>query len=138
MVGFMRSVLLRKWIKLAKLRQTRRTGPAKISLTVFGYRNDPMHPRMQTPPGSAVSSLSNVPAATNAADSANSEPRCPADGSAAETISDSPMSDGSTGMVQSEWAPKIVPKSGPKFFGFGQGSSKGLTSVSFQSGHPSP
>ena len=69
---------MEEWVKLPKLKQTRTTGPAKISLTVFGYSrqgmesttipNDTAGPKTAEPAllepnitGDGISDASNVP-----------------------------------------------------------------------------
>lgn len=116
---------IEEWVRLPKLRQIRATGPAKISLTMFGYRNDPMHPMDQKGLQDASMSASNSHATSDAVPGADARSPFAGEPIAAAQFPDAPMCESLQVPAENQhasgidvaWAPKIIPKSGPKFLG---------------------
>jgi len=116
---------IEEWVRLPKLRQIRATGPAKISLTMFGYRNDPMHPMDQKGLQDASMSASNSHATSDAVPGADARSPFAGESIAAAQFPDAPMCESLQSPAENQhasgidvaWAPKIIPKSGPNFFG---------------------
>lgn len=113
------------WTALPKLKQIRSTGPAKISLTIFGTQAEPCF-------GHASRSSPEVPNAEN--QHGRSDP------DSAPTHEQKPDLDTPKieGQRLSGWGPRVIPKSGPHFEAL-DGEVKGdLRRLHNNLGHPDP
>ena len=133
------------WTKQPRLRQIRGTGPAKMSLSIFG------HP---------VSGSGSEVIPSNLPDSAVGElvPDCPDgnDSYKSPEIQDLEMDLGDESGVKDPkrepkqpfgedsnpqiegWIPRLIPKSGPKFLGLEKGEQEELRRLHTNLGHPDP
>eukprot|EP00435_Cladocopium_sp_Y103_P043728 s45_g12.t1 len=123
-----------EWVKLPKLQQIRSTGPAKLSLTIFGYK-----------PVDASSARPNVQSSDRPSDGSQLVHEM----SPAAEIPDSPMrehvpeslpapSKEENPEYEQGWAPKVIPKSGPRFLALEGSVRSDLRRLHNNLGHPDP
>ena len=136
-----------QWLRLTRARQIRSTGPARISLNIFG--------RSHTTDVSAV-----VPADSSRAAESSPGPGSSASMQSSERLQVLPPLDGSSAAENEDqlmppaehdvpsgvkvindpegWAPKRIPKSGPKFLSLDKGEQRELRRLHVNLGHPDP
>ena len=136
-----------QWLRLTRARQIRSTGPARISLNIFG--------RSHTTDVSAV-----VPADSSRAAESSPGPGSSESMQSSERLQVLPPLDGSSAAENEDqlmppaehdvpsgvkvindpegWAPKIIPKSGPKFLSLDKGEQRELRRLHVNLGHPDP
>ncbi|CAL1130953.1 unnamed protein product [Cladocopium goreaui] len=131
------------WVKLPRLKQIRSTGSAKLSVTVFGTRDELDNPqgavfRSAEPGGNSGAAGSGIYGVlqhpgVEAAPSGESASGVPNSGSDLQ-MEDAPELE----QLEEGWAPKITPKSGPVYRGL-TGVQKGeLRKLHNNLGHPDP
>eukprot|EP00435_Cladocopium_sp_Y103_P035397 s1051_g9.t1 len=116
-----------EWTRLSRLKQIRSTGPAKMSLSIFGSKEPNLH---------AVSAVSGSPSVQNPADSMRANVPVPTHSDhvdSEDTVMQEPPKLEETG-----WAPKIIPKSGPGFLSLSKGEQSDLRRLHNNLGHPEP
>eukprot|EP00435_Cladocopium_sp_Y103_P027437 s224_g6.t1 len=141
-----------EWVNLPRIKQIRSTGPAKISLSIFGRKetiNEPFGAIFQNP-GQSASTEAGMPlSSSDAAPMEEIQPGIPN----SFAMSDTPVgSNAEVPQVQHEtpvveppksermegWAPKITPKSGPAFQSLGSSERADLRRLHNNLGHPDP
>lgn len=130
---------MEEWLRLPKLKQIRKTGPAKISLTVFGYSRE--HP------GNEATVMRSAEPKVAESGSASPDMNATGPGETLKSIND-PKTTGSLEDLAMEdvsseahrheegWAPRIIPKSGPNFLGLDAGEKRDLKRLHQNLGHP--
>lgn len=135
-----------EWLKLPRLKQIRSTGPAKMSLSIFGVPigssaasssaavSDGPKPDQSVVPHCADHSRSYEPG-----DSEKQESKLGENGSVDDTIMEPTTITGENPEYPKEgWAPRVIPKSGPKFMGLEKGERGELMRLHRNLGHPDP
>ena len=115
-----------EWRKLPRLKQIRSTGPAKMSLTIFGDKDTPDGAVLEAPP----------PQASGGVPEASINPEEVPNHNMSESSSKSEIDPVAT--REEGWAPKIVPKSGPAFRGLSREEQTELRRLHNNLGHPDP
>eukprot|EP00435_Cladocopium_sp_Y103_P025644 s3158_g6.t1 len=118
------------WSSLSRARQIRSTGPAKLSVTIFGVKDEI----------GVVSQSDLVPSSEGASGSKPDVSAVRSDiSAAAPPLPDQEMlaPDGSSNSDQG-WVPRIIPKSGPAFLQLSSGEQSELRRLHNNLGHPSP
>ena len=123
-----------EWVRLPKLKQIRKTGPAKISLTLFGYKECGSSDSSGPVPMSDRKSDEAVPN-VSAPDHVESEdsPMVPL-----ESAEIPQHVEVGSQKYEQGWAPRIVPKSGPKFLALAGNVQSDLKRLHNNLGHPDP
>eukprot|EP00435_Cladocopium_sp_Y103_P071366 s617_g37.t1 len=135
-----------EWVKLPRLKQIRSTGPAKLSLSIFGVSETPHNASFV--PGSAsghdhssgaaprVSAEVPNPEISNASAEASSPADVPM--SVEASTHDSEGSHNQESAPLEETIPKSIPTSGPKFRALGSEERAELKRLHVNLGHPDP
>eukprot|EP00435_Cladocopium_sp_Y103_P022581 s1765_g5.t1 len=120
-----------EWIKLSRAQQIRSTGPAKLSLSIFGIKEEP--------------GVVKLPDHRNQSIDLHSSDRADIDNQPSVPISELPeaqdhdMEDQlSSDRKEQGWVPKVVPKSGPGFLQLDRAEQVELRRLHNNLGHPSP
>ena len=133
----------KEWVKLPRLKQIRSTGPAKMSLSIFGVVNTLSSPSLVpkadnqyksedipvpgSPEISTRSAADAVPSLETIRASDDQEMIEPAD------VTPKAITVSSTG-----WAPKMIPKHGPRFLALEESKRAELKKLHVNLGHPDP
>ena len=127
-----------EWIRLPKLRQTRKTGPARISLTMFGELIGHGEPSVPAS-AAAVPKEANVPEVPSMVHpSVLSEPLVAADEVMPPVECGAVPNMSHTSISSEGWAPRIIPKSGPQFLKLELHEQRDLRRLHRNLGHPDP
>ena len=125
-----------EWVKLSKLKQIRKTGPAKISLTLFGHKDAIVSSSAGPVPSSDGKTDERVPKSDPFAFAESEDSLMPE----ALDVKENPRTEVDNSQLEYErgWAPKVVPKSGPGFLALGNDVRADLRRLHNNLGHPDP
>eukprot|EP00435_Cladocopium_sp_Y103_P011864 s3531_g3.t1 len=134
-----------EWVRLPRLRQIRSTGPAKMSLSIFGNVNHVSSPSfVPSQQEEYKSEFSSVPSVSGISNGAArlAEPVPEASSNSDDQIMSEP-SDASSHAHDKvhevkEWAPRVIPKHGPRFLALDGDKQGDLKRLHVNLGHPDP
>ena len=121
-----------EWEKLSKMKQTRRAGPAKFSISIFGRRKRVLGLASVLPPKD--DSIGSEPIHDPLHISKISEGSTPASGPSQSQEDQVPTA--SEDVIPEGWAPKIVPVHGPAFLKLSSQQRADLLRLHHNLGHP--
>ena len=136
-----------QWLRLTRARQIRGTGPARISLNIFGTSHTTDVSAVVPAEFSRAAESSPGPGSfEDAPMSERHQVLPPLDGVSADRDEDPNMPPHKQDVPMEEmavsnpegWAPKIIPKSGPKFLALEKGEQRELRRLHVNLGHPDP
>ena len=127
---------MEEWVKLPKLKQIRKTGPAKISLTLFGHKDAIVSSNAGPVPSSENKTDDQVPKSDPFAFAESEDSHMPE----APDVKENRRIEGDESQFEYErgWAPKVVPRSGPGFLALGSDVRADLRRLHNNLGHPDP